>query len=351
MNAYIELGGVKNGYFIRNRIYPKEEAVSAIKKLREECNNTDIYCCTYIFDKKERKQGTHYLSPLYLDIDGDISTNEGFEQVRRAVLSLSAVLSIELGIKPNEIRYYFSGSKGFHLLIAPTVLGIKPSEDLNIIYKKFVLYLKSKVFNKELVDTRIYDNKRLIRLANSINAKTNLFKIPVTREIISSISRETLINMAKKPQGEYQVSTQLNIEAQTKFQRIISKINKNKIHKNKSTVPIQIPAKAIPLPICIKHIVESGSKRGTRNNTLAILASVLVQHGFNRQQGGKIIMAWNVNNEEPLQPNELRLTYMSAEKMAREGKRYGCTSIRALDLFETRNVCPNCKIYQNINTR
>lgn len=347
--SYIEVGGMAGDYFTRNKIFPLEQRQAGFQKIMQMCNNTDVYYCTYVFDKKDRTDGTRYYSPLYFDIDGDISTDEGYESLKMAVLSLASALNMELRVKQNELKFYFSGSKGFHVLIPPTVLGVKPHTKLNILYKAFVLYMQQRVLNGDLIDTRIYDNKRLIRFPNSINSKTGKYKIPISYHDIRTLTRDELLTKASAPKPEISSSSELNPEAAARFQESLRKLVEKSRHKD--VRKYDLPTEAQKLPICMKEVLNTPVGKGGRNNTLAMIASILVQNGYTGDNALSILYAWNANNDEPLSEREVDITYASAERGARDGKRYGCTSIRERGFFAPREVCPKCKIFQKQQQR
>ena len=203
MSMFIELGGVINGYFTRNKIYSQTQANEAINKLRQLGNNKDIYYCTYMFDNQTRDNTTKYISPLYFDIDGKITSEGEFKEVKTALLSLIAFLTMDLRIKSHEIKVYFSGGKGFHVFVNPGVLNIMPSSYLHMAYKIIAMHISKKIEYGNLLDTKIYDCKRLIRVPNSINNKTGYYKIPIPLQDILNLSLSELLKKAQSPQLEY----------------------------------------------------------------------------------------------------------------------------------------------------
>lgn len=344
-NLYIELGGVVKGHFRRNIIFDYAASAQETKNFRALCNNRDAYYCTYVFDKKDRKE-SKLSSPLYFDIDGDMKTSEGFENTRIALMSLITFLVDTMGIKNSSIKIYFSGSKGFHVFVPQTVLCIPPHSQLNNIYKIFVVNIKKYIEHSEFIDTRIYDSKRLIRFPNSINAKTGLYKIPLTIEQARNIRREDLIELAKKPQKEYQVNKEKNLIATKKFQEIV-KTACNRIKKKNKHIDVVIPMEEQKLPVCMKHLLGSGVDQGGRNNLAAVIASALIQNGYEKRVL-PILLSWNELNNPPLPEKEIEATVRSADNMSRQGKRYGCTSIREFGIFNPSAVCEHCRIYQKM---
>lgn len=340
--AYMEVGGQCGSYFRRNIIFPYKKSSAALLQILGKTGGRDAYYCTYLFDRQDRSEGTKFLSPLYFDIDGDISTDEGFEQLRIAVLSLATRLCMELRMQTKELKFYFSGSKGFHVFIGSKVLGIKPYEKLNLVYKAFVQSFSKLVEHGELIDTKIYDNKRLIRIPNSINGKTGLYKIPIKYEELRTIKREDLLERAKTRQEDYLSSDTFNQAAAARFREYITKHQPVQQKHSKC----MIPEVRKDLPICMRYLLSTQIAKGGRNDFAAMLASILIQNGYG-DTTLEILEAWNSNNEEPLSDDELRNTYRSMLHLAATGRGYGCSSIREKSVFPPREVCPQCHIYKS----
>lgn len=343
---YIEVGGKCGNYFARNMIYDIKDRSKAIADIINKTNSADAYYCTYVFDDKTRGDETKYYSAMYFDIDGDIGDDTLFDKTRTAALSLITVLNTELRLRTDEMKIYFSGSKGFHIMIDPVILGIKPCKKLNMAYKCFVSYIKTKIENQEYLDTKIYDSKRLIRIPNTVNAKTGLYKIPITYSELRTITRSSLIELAKKQRAEKISHAALNNEAATRFIDIVKNIA-GSIRHHANHGDCKIPDSIQKLPVCTKYLLSTPADKGERNNTLALISSILVQNGYIGDRAFEIMYAWNERNPEPLSDEEIKLTYNSVEKMARNGRGYGCTSIRERNLFAPRQICINCKIFQN----
>ena len=339
---YMEVGGQCGSYFRRNIIFPQEQSGTALLQILGKTGGRDADYCTYLFDRKDRSEGTKFLSPLYFDIDGGISTDEGFEQLRITMLSLATRLCMELRMETKELKFYFSGSKGFHVFIGSKVLGIKPYEKLNLVYKAFVQSFAKLVEHGELIDTKIYDNKRLIRIPNSINGKTGLYKIPIRYEELRTITRQQLLDKAKTRQEDYLSSDAFNQAAAARFREYIMKHQPVQPKHSKR----MIPEVRQDLPVCMRYLLSAQIAKGGRNDFAAMLASVLIQNGYG-DTTLEILEAWNSNNDEPLSDDELRNVYKSMFRLAGSGRGYGCSSIREKGAFPPRSVCPKCRIYQS----
>lgn len=64
-----------------------------------------------------------HIAPLYFDID----CADGLDDALTLAHGLYEFFNGELGIAPEHVRVWFSGSKGAHLLVHPEALGIEPS--------------------------------------------------------------------------------------------------------------------------------------------------------------------------------------------------------------------------------
>ncbi len=111
--------------------------------------------------------GNYMLQELILDIDKGKSPGDKVLNDCKEICNML----IEKGVPRNCIQPWFSGT-GFHVHL-PNVYGFKPSHDL----PQRVKFTINKEFGT-LVDN-IYDRARLIRIPYSLNAKSNLYKIPV----------------------------------------------------------------------------------------------------------------------------------------------------------------------------
>lgn len=112
-------------------------------------------------------KGDYMLEELILDIDKGKSPGDKVLMQCREICKML----IEKGVNRTTIHPWFSGT-GFHIHL-PNVYGFKPSYDL----PQRVKFTISKEFGT-LVDN-IYDRARLIRVPYTINAKSNLYKIPI----------------------------------------------------------------------------------------------------------------------------------------------------------------------------
>ena len=328
----VEYGGVQNNTFRRN-IFGEQNDENIINSFE-----SDTYCTIYKYDN-ENIDSCNFIAPLYLDLDID-NIEEDYNKLIRDLKILIHKLVTEFHVEQNDIQIYFSGSKGFHLIISENIFGFEPGRTLNKDLKKVAVYLKAYTLTK-CIDTKIYDYKRLFRINNTINSKTGLYKVRISYDDLIDMSYNDLIEYASKPKDIEPDEYLYNDKASESFANLIEKLNKRDREKINIQIAKEYIRKKELLP-CVKYILQNGSPNGQRNNSTIALANSLFQVGYNQDEVIEIITTWNeTKNEEPLPDREIRATIKSAYNNSKQNIYYGCSSFRELD------VCvKGCPIYK-----
>ena len=331
----IEMGGVKNGHFTRNYFIESKELKNNLNRY-----DGDIYSTIYKYDSTDQNTA-NYIAPLYLDLDiDDIEIN--FLKVKQDLLLVMRRLKTVFNISDKDIELYFSGSKGFHILVSHSIFGFEPSRDINKQYKKIAIDLKTYTVNKS-VDTKIYDNKRLFRVPNTINHKTGLYKVPISYDKIKEInSFEELRKYASSKKPMMPRIYKFNPKARLAFDEMIERIDSEEKAKVNTKLAKEFIQRKELLP-CVQYILNHGAAKGNRNNSTVALANSLFQVGKEYGEVLEIISYWNATkNEDPLDDSEIRTTVQSAYNNAQANRYYGCTMFKDLD------VCvKGCPIHRN----
>lgn len=326
MSTYIELGGVIDGYFRRKFIINKDDKEKEIKKH----NFKDTYSTIFEYDNKEQNIA-NYVAPLYFDLDIDDIENK-FLLIKTDVLMLHRKLKTLFDLKDDNIEIYFSGSKGFHLVVPYTIFGLSFSKGIDKDYKLLAKELNSYTITKS-IDTKIYESKRLFREVNTINSKTGLYKVMLSIEQLRSMNYSDLIDYASSPKEVQAINKEYNEISKDKYIEYINSLkDKQKSTINYKVVKSKMANKEL-LP-CVKYVLQHGANKGNRNNTTLVLASALYQRDIEDKDGVLNIMRqWNEKKlDTPLPENELYTTVMSAYKNVKNGRCCGCSSFINLDI-------------------
>ncbi|MEK0337337.1 MAG: hypothetical protein QQN41_07880, partial [Nitrosopumilus sp.] len=105
---------------------------------------------------------------LWFDIDSE-DLNISY---KHALLLVEGFKS--MGLKYDDIKIFFSGSKGFHIGINSFKFGFKPSIHLPE-QMRFAAHKIADLFQVD-IDRKIYNHSRLWRIPDTVHAKTKLLK-------------------------------------------------------------------------------------------------------------------------------------------------------------------------------
>jgi hypothetical protein len=99
------------------------------------------------------------------------------------------------GLVIDDVRYYFSGNKGFHLFIkTPEVEELPAGEKIPETIKRYCTILAGEYSS---FDRSVYDRTRIFRIPNSRHSKTGLFKIPLLAGEVFTLGLDEIKSLAK----------------------------------------------------------------------------------------------------------------------------------------------------------
>lgn len=328
--------GVKVGNNFRRILYNVSNEEETLSNLRRIYNNTDLYRSIFTYENSDL--ATSKISgPLFFDYDCKDYKDDNGQSLKRQVRFCIIKLWQYLRISMSEIQIYFSGHKGFHLIIPQEVLGLGYQEPNNILrhYKALAELINNEwqsCSNSEgYIDLRIYDHRRVFRLVNSINSASNLYKIPIHN---LETSYEDIRNIAQVPSSKLFSSVPFNQVARNRWDILTEEVTDDRPREQPKT-----KKKHSTMLPCVKSALMIPVSEGKRNNVTVTLANALFQLDFSTEEIYDIMISWNKNNEPPLPDNELLRTIMSASNVNEKGWTYGCTAMRQLGLCDK-----SCKI-------
>ena len=142
-------------------------------------------------DSIQGYKGKAFTDTLYWDID----CKTDYEKAKKATVILYDKLT-SLGLEKG-IEVYFSGNKGFHLLLV-TDSNFTNEETQTICTNLFV----ESGASAEVFDTAVYNITRIFRIANTRHQESGAYKIPVTYEEVKSLSKEEMFKLAANTRFE-----------------------------------------------------------------------------------------------------------------------------------------------------
>lgn len=187
----------------RNLVVPIEKALAARadRAIRNSYITVFRFPQEYLEHRKQFGSVSGYAGPAFADyLPIDIDRENDLDAARRAALKVAVTIHEMFGVREDQVRYYFSGAKGYHLLIPTVLMGdVKPSEHLPAAFRTMALGIAEMA--EETIDSAIYDVNRLFRLPDTQHPKSGLFKVELTWEEFSTLDISAHRRLAEKPRG------------------------------------------------------------------------------------------------------------------------------------------------------
>ena len=303
--------------------------------------NSDTFCSLYDYDKEVIEyfaknktlsgfDGTLYVpSEFILDVDGP-KFDKAIEKAQK--------LSILLDQYECPYKIYFSG-RGFHFGISSKSFLWTPHENLH-------LFMKKELTDKgifEYADPSVTDKTRLIRVLNTMNTKSKLWKVEIKYDwLFHQNAKELITNQAK---GPHECSNEEIANAKPVFnlnQHI--KVKYERVNKEPEVQTIESIYSPDPRNYtCIQRMLES-CNIGNRHATALRLAAHF--RWLYPESVVKLVMeAWRQRVDRP----DYRFAEREMESIVKscyeghggEGNRYGCN-----DQIMDKHCSKECKLYK-----
>ena len=190
-----------------------------------------------------------------------------------------------------DVRHlFFSGASGFHIFLASNAFDVfKPSDSLHITFKNIVAEISSDDIN---VDMKIYDQNRLLRLSNTKNSKSGLYKIPLERDEFQK-GIDFILDCAKTTRECFHPAFRDTIVNQQFTELYKRNRSKQIVQTNRNDVISKI---------------KLGVDQGARNDTTASIAGLLRSKGIDKELCTALVTGWNMRNDPPLEEEEIATT-------------------------------------------
>jgi hypothetical protein len=312
-----EINGERN--FSRGHYIPYKTVFNFI----EQRNRYSVFTSAYRYSNTDITKSELY-GDLYLDFD---SLNE-YDKVKADALTALSYLKIVYHIEESQVKIYYSGNKGIHIIVPAELLGVEPMVLLNGVFKTIALSIKSFTPNKT-IDTQIYDNKRLFRIPNTIHEKSKLYKVPITSDELRNLSEDEIKTLAQQPrQIQHNTHYEINHIARKQFERAIEEYQTLSKESKKDK---RFKSKYNFTPPCIQYVLENGAIEGQRNITIACLTGFCKNSGKSLNETIDFISDWNSKNIKPTGDQEMKKTIKSifmGEKL------YGCSTLKLISVCD-----------------
>lgn len=289
--------------------------------------NQAIYRSVYLYDEEavtftkksgtlKNFLGTRYIDEVPIDIDKGQNTDEYTLQKAQALVFY---LTDELSLKEGNFQCYFSGT-GYHIVLSNECFGFEESPDLPFIVKQ------SMTDAFEHIDPSVYIRTALIRLPHTLNIKSELFKVPLTKEELMSGNIEAIIKLASSRRLDFGIADLWGEET-------LSHLIKKDVPKVREMKNVLEPRNIVP---CMQTLYKRGPVDGSRNNTILRLAGHFRRNGITSEATKAALLHWNDGQLNP------QIIIDKVESTYNYGYKYGCEDEILVPVCE-----PRCVYYKN----
>jgi len=319
------------------------------EKVRRPASNYNCFCTVQRFKNAVEEIGESHIADLYFDLDGEIG--DAMQDAVKLVDYFGG-----MGIGQEGIRVWFSGKKGFHVLINSRTIGAVPHPRLTYIYKHAALFAASTLGIKTF-DHKVYSIKRQLRLANSIHRDTGKFKTELTLQQLREFTKtatgaDALREYATEPRDPIwepdDVADLAAVDvASLWFKGFVDDFeHQTTLEKLRPRTPIK---KMESQPVCVEGILKRDTiiVQGNGNKTALALASYFKDQGRTQQETFDILDPWArdlKNTSTAGRPHEASASLngvVHAVFNEPSKYRFACAFIRATGNAENAIPCQN----------
>lgn len=233
------------------------------------------------------------LNLISFDFDSE-DLNKSLSDVRRFV----EWLDIE------DVIIFFSGSKGFHVLVHFDYFAINATEHLPNQLKDLAKYLAD--FYPTL-DTSIYNYNRKFRVPFTRHEKTDLYKIIISKEVLLNNDMDFIKNLARhRDTKDFMKEIIAPVENRKYLQVLTDALDESKrksyvIEKDRAgTYEKSSPFEKFDNKLCIKKMLDSTCNDIGRNNAAIRIVNDYYRTGKPQATCEKDLAVWAANCGLPL---------------------------------------------------
>ena len=305
--------------------------------------DSDTFCSLYDYDDYVKEyygkhsslsgfDGLIYMPDEFLlDVDG-VDTTQARDKLGGLLIRLE-----ELNV-PSKV--YFSGT-GFHVGIPSTAFRWKPTKDLHLKVKDALT--KAGIF--EFADPSVTDKTRIIRIVNTRNSKSGLYKVEIDNNSLTNMfeaNEDEFKEHIKKTAYKPGILTTIDLVCEPVFD-VLERTNK----KSKQVEAVEFNNQGrVPDPInfpCLQNMLN-GTGYGERHMTALRIAAHL-RWRYPEDIVRMIMEYWRqrVSVEREFKKSEMdALVEGVYAGHGGQGYRYGCN-----DSIMDKHCINTCKLYKS----
>ncbi len=232
----------------------------------------------------------------------DIDRKDEIPKALADARTLAGVLEETFEVPTAAIQVFFSGSKGFHVLVPTALWSPTPSVVFSRVARIFAERLAAEA--KVEIDSSIYSRVHMFRSPNSRHPTTGLFKIPLAVVQLDSLDIGEIQELARRPmpstasrQDQVALCTPLAMEWQA-AETALEKINADRVAKHSSSEGTAMLTRLTKAILRGEYLDE-----GSRHRHLYSAAANLGECGASLQLALELLT--DVGRESGLRPSDV----------------------------------------------
>lgn len=312
-----------------------------------------------------------HIAPLYFDIDCDGDLDRALVWARELV----TFFTDELHLPRAAVRVWFSGSKGAHVLIDATALGIEPSPtltaDMKLVALDLIQNLAAHGAPEMQIDSSVYSLPRMLRLPDQMNPKSGLYKVELSHDELMRCSTKQITELATKPRGsqwsdddlpqrpvplaaQWWASTLARVRQPREFQIKTAQVAGLKVRPDGFVVD-ELTSSA--MPSCIKGIFDANPPSGIRNRCELQIACWAKSAKLPYAKALALLSAWTDRNRPELSADNARRKADSIIRSVYSNASYGFScaaaqaAARSAGIPGVKPKCSDCPVVQRRQQR
>jgi hypothetical protein len=331
--------------------------VGDVPDLVRRYGSYECYASSFLFTENLRNyvekrgsvagyDGEAYAPYLVLDVD-----NPEIDLALHSARKVLLLLFQEWGIPDEAVQCYFSGSKGFHIMIDTRVFGdVRPSKTLHIEFAKVreVIALKA---GAEM-DLAIKDKLRLIRIPNTINRRSGLYKIQISIGNIMELKAKDIIGEADKPRSLVNVNSagllpSTDVEPNERAVEIYATtLMYVKDRRVRAVIDYSLRGEKPENLLCEARIKiwEFPVEEGFRHNCAMRILSQFHISGYEKEKSMRLMTQWNLSNGINLPEREI-ISMVESVYSSPHPYSYGCRDSILQNFCPYRDRLEACRMY------
>ncbi len=228
-----------------------------------------------------------------IDVEGDIL--EALTQARR----LAAWLVDRFKLEADDLMFFYSGSKGFHVLLPSSLWDGKPAASFHEYARRFAETLAINADVK--IDSGVYARVNLLRAPNSKHRKTGRFKVQLRYDELLNLKPEAIFEIAAEPrEGWIPESVGENSEAAECWREVVKLVDDG----NEASTERRSANGAAKLNPTTRAVFVEGSFVGDRHRELFSSAANLAEFGSVEELAFALLTPCGLNSG--LTPSEVQ---------------------------------------------